>query len=149
MSHHKGFGPLLPHLKALRNCMRDSTPLQSSTATSKGSPQVPLQKDLDQRNTAWAHSCRSELENGVLPAAPSLSLVTDGSPTGQLGECHLINGESRGHLVPQCAPDLIPTTAKSSEPGVYRYHPQVWSKSFSLSNYPLHLSLVCGLLQSI
>ena len=53
----------------------------------------------------------------------------------------LINGESPGHLVPQCALDLTPATAKSSGPGACRYGPQVWSRSFFLSNYPsLHLS---------
>ena len=114
MSHHIGFGPLLPHLKALHNCIRDSAPLRSSAATSKGSPPVPLQKNLDQRTTSWAHSCKSEQENGVLPGTPSLSLMPDGSLAEQLGECRLINGESSGHLVPQCGPNLTPTTAKSS-----------------------------------
>ena len=141
MSHHKSFGPLLPHLKALRNCIRDSTPLQSFAATSKGSLPVPLHKNLDQRTTPWAHSCRSELENDVLPGTPSLSLVTDGSPTIQSGECRMINGESLGHLVSQFAPDFTPAIAKSSEPRACHCHLQVWSRSFSISNYPLlHLS---------
>ena len=100
MSHHKGFGPLQPHMKALRNCIRDSTPLRSSAVASKGSLPVPLQKNLDQRTTPWAHSCRPELENGVLRGTPSLSLMPDGSPAGHLGECRLMNGESPRHLVP-------------------------------------------------
>ena len=121
--------------------MRDSTPLRSSAATSKGPLPVPLQKNLNQRTTPWEHSCRSEPENDVLPGTPSLCFVPDGSPIGQLGECRLINGESPGHLVPHCAPDLTPTTAKSSEPGACRCRPKIWSRSFSLSNYPsLHLS---------
>ena len=72
MSIYKDFGPPLPHLKALCNCMRDSTPRQSSTAAFKGSLLLPSQKNLDQRNTRQAHSCRFELENGVHPGTPSL-----------------------------------------------------------------------------
>ena len=56
----------------LCNCMRDLTPLQSSTATFEGSLPVQLQENLEQRNTSRAYSCRSELENGVLLGTPSL-----------------------------------------------------------------------------
>ena len=139
ISVYKDFGPLLPHLKALCNCMRDSTPLWSSAVACKGSLLVPLIKNLNQKNAPRAHSFGSELENGVLLSTPSLP--HDGwLPCTTIGECCLINGKSPGHLVPHCALDLTPATTKSLQPGACRCCLHVWSKSFSLSNYPsLHL----------
>ena len=148
MSHHKGFDPLLPHLRALCDCMRDSTPLRSSAAASKGSLPVPLQKNLDQRTTPRAHSCRSKLENGVLLGTPSPPRV------GWL-PCRTVGGMS---------PDRwrIPGTLGSSVcPRPHSGHCKIlgtWSLSLSSTGLeqkflylelPLHLSLVCGLLQSI
>ena len=72
MSIYKDFGPMLPHLKALCNCTRDSNPTRSSMVAFKGSFLVPLQTNLDQRKTPWAHSCKSEPKSGVLPDTPSL-----------------------------------------------------------------------------